>query len=574
MIMRPAIPILGLLFANLSQAVPGLLAQEFERFRLDPLVKEVIMQNEALQEGSIRLARINERLCLLSTDYSEADGSGFTAMKKAERAAQLSARVKMVEFINAGKYSASDFVETKALTKNDVTKVREFFSSTTKREVEGLIRGVREVGTWRVKGEPVVFAALLLKLEGAFAGAVTRAESAPSAGAVSAGESSGLGQAANGVKIIVLEARVAFLGNRDSSRQKAKVQAMDDAITTGLGEFVEAESLKQNEKLLEKVLSQRQGVVSEFVVIDESVVGDEFIMKARVSVSLNKLKDQTAQVGLLRQKLGNPKVAIVAIELDDGEIYRSDTAPLLTMLNGQFAERGVRPTDIRQRMLIRKTQEPEKWKEFEELIQKAGDSSEAELDITKFGRLGFDADYIVVGRVNSTPQGKGSDGLLDKYNCRIVLKLLNAGNGDILATKVENKTAVGDNLDDAVVNVCKKLLPQAGELIDGMLKQWQDMANNGRRIILAIENLPSGRVGRDMLRRLGEIPRVKLAERTVKVGSRAEFNLMVQGTPSDFISSLELWLDDAYGEWMDEEGYDFDCDQRAGSSIVLTWKKE
>ena len=562
MIMRPAIAILGLLFANLSQAVPGLLAQEFERFRLDPLVKEVIMQNEALQEGSIRLARINERLCLLSTDYSEADGSGFTAMKKAERAAQLSARVKMVEFINAGKYSASDFVETKALAKDDVTKVREFFSSTTKREVEGLIRGVREVGTWRVKGEPVVFAALLLKLEGAFAGAVTRAESAPSAGAASAGESSGLGQAANGVKIIVVEARVAFLGNRDSSRQKARVQAMDDAITTGLGEFVEAESLKQNEKLLEKVLSQRQGVVSEFVVIDESVVADEFIMKARVSVSLDKLKDQTAQVGLLRQKLGNPKVAVVAIELDDGEIYRSDAAPLLTMLNGQFAERGVRPTDIRQRMLIRKTQEPEKWKEFEVLIQKAGDSSEAELDITKFGR------------VNSTPQGKGSDGLLDKYNCRIVLKLLNAGNGDILATKVENKTAVGDNLDDAVVNVCKKLLPQAGELIDGMLKQWQDMANNGRRIILAIENLPSGRVGRGMLRRLGEVPRVKLAERTVKVGSRAEFNLMVQGTPSDFINSLELWLDDAYGDWMDEEGYDFDCDQRGGSSIVLTWKKE
>ena len=199
------------------------------------------------------------------------------------------------------------------------------------------------------------------------------------------------------------------------------------------------------------------------------------------------------------------------------------------------------------------------------------------MDVTTFGELGLNADIIVKGEVFLKHKGKDSDGVFDQYEATVILKVLWAGTGEILGQFQDNSTTNGDSAANAMIKVVKKLTPRINPLIEQMIRQFQDIANNGQLITIDMRGIPSGRKGRKLKRTfkggVENLPKVKQIEKRNEVDDFVNFDVTFLGTSSDFQELLVDFMDDELGDWMDDNEYDFNMNMKGGS-LVFEWVKD
>ena len=127
-----------------------------------------------------------------------------------------------------------------------------------------------------------------------------------------------------------------------------------------------------------------------------------------------------------------------------------------------------------------------------------------------------------------------------------------------------------------MTTVVKKLTPRIHPLVEEMIRRFQDIANNGQTIAVDMTGVPSGRKGRKLTglveNGLSASAGVKQCGITFQADDRRIFSVVFKGTAADFRSLLVNFLDDEVGDWMDENGYDFDLDMK-GASLVVEWAK-
>ncbi len=558
----------------LAQARAG----EMEALRADPEIEALVKASPSLQAGAVRFSKINGRLCLVVTQSAVARDGTFASGLEAEKIAALEGRKELLGFLQGRKITSRDFLETSSVSKDEVDSVAQTFRSLTTSEVEGVLRGVRSAGSWKVKGEPRHYVIQILDVPGKgarniAAASATATPAPPDAGATALKSEIVLSEA--GERIVVATGRYAYLGNADASRSRALVEAMQNAIRETLGEWITAQELVKNSSKLEsQILTHTEGFISRHEIISQGVKGtDEYEVVIKAWVSQKKLKAEPVVVGLLQKQVGVPKISIIAIETVSGKVFRENTGPLNNMLTREFTEAGITPTDMQQAMNAMRTTQPERWAVASRLMEKVRDPLEKEFDVQAFGRLGIATDLLVMGMISATPLGKDSDGVLDRYECTVRLRVLDANTADVFGTVTDSKTSVADNPNTAIINVCKKLLPEVHELIPQTIRKWQDMVNNGRRIPLKVEGLPDPQVGREIRRGLSKIPRVQQAEVRNQDQDFLEAEVIFKGTNSQFGDAIDDFLDDNLKGWESAAGYTYKRKQQGGLMIITFIKK-
>lgn len=558
----------------LAQAGAG----EMEALRADAEIEGLVKASPSLQAGAVRFSKINGRLCLVVTQSAVARDGSFASVLEAEKIAALEGRKELLGFLQGRKITSRDFLETTSVSKDEVDSVAQTFRSLTTSEVEGVLRGVRSAGSWKVKGEPRHYVIQILDVPGKgarniAATSATATPATPDAGAAPAKSEIVLSD--DGERIVVATGRYAYLGNADASRNRALAEAMQNAIRETLGEWITAQELVKNSSKLEsQILTHTEGFISRHEIISQGVKGtDEYEVVIKAWVSQKKLKAEPVVIGLLQKQVGVPKISIIAIETVSGKVFRENTGPLNNMLTREFTEAGITPTDMQQAMNAMRTTQPERWAVASRLMEKVRDPLEKEFDVQAFGRLGIATDLLVMGMISATPLGKDSDGVLDRYECTVRLRVLDANTADVFGTVTDSKTSVADNPNTAIINVCKKLLPEVHELIPQTVRKWQDMVNNGRRIPLKVEGLPDPQVGREIRRGLGKIPRVQQAEVRNQDQDFLEAEVIFKGTNSQFGDAIDDFLDDNLKGWESAAGYTYKRKQQGGLMIITFIKK-
>ena len=553
-------------------------ADELEAFRAEPEIEALVRASPSLQAGAVVFARIKGSLCLVVTQSAIARDGTFGAAFDAEKIAALEGRREVLAFLRGRKITSRSSLETTTVSKDEVDRVAQTFRSLTTSEVKGVLRGVRSAGSWKVKGEPRHFVIQTLDMPGQEdrnVGATTPPQDPDKSGGSAAPVQPGLMLSDSDDRLVVATGRYAYLGNVDAARVRALGEAARNAIRQSLGEWIVAQEFAKNSTRIEsQILSHTEGFISHYEILSEGVKGtDEYEVVIEARVSRKKLKTEANAIGLLVKQMGNPKISIIAIETVDGKVFRENTAPLNNMLVGEFTERGITPTDMQQAMNVLRTTQPARWAEASRLMEGARNPLEKEFDVQAFGRLGFEADLLVMGTITSTNLGKDSDGVLDRYESTARIRVLDANTADIFGTVTSSQTSVADNPNTALINVCKKLLPEVHELIPQIIRKWQDMVNNGRRIPLKVHGLPSPRIGREIRRGLAKIPRVQQAEVRNQDQGFLEAEVIFKGTSSQFGEAIDDYLDENLDSWDGAAGYTYNRKQQGGLMIITFIKK-
>ena len=123
-----------------------------------------------------------------------------------------------------------------------------------------------------------------------------------------------------------------------------------------------------------------------------------------------------------------------------------------------------------------------------------------EFDITKFGELGVSADILVKGEIALNDQGKTSDGVFTKFTVIVTLKVVWAGTGVFFTGANKEVSVVAETRDQAIIKAVQKMGPKLHVLVEDLITQWQDIARNGQKIILAVDGIPKGRKGRNLVK--------------------------------------------------------------------------
>ncbi|MEI6306156.1 MAG: flagellar assembly protein T N-terminal domain-containing protein, partial [Deltaproteobacteria bacterium] len=108
-------------------------------------------------------------------------------------------------------------------------------------------------------------------------------------------------------------------GRKDTAREGALNNAFRRAIEQVVGVMVNSKTVVQDSALLnDKILSKSSGFIKTYKIISEHFETDACRVNVKATVSTIRLEKGLNDVGLLSQKLGKPRIAIIMTEQNIG----------------------------------------------------------------------------------------------------------------------------------------------------------------------------------------------------------------------------------------------------------------
>jgi hypothetical protein len=108
-------------------------------------------------------------------------------------------------------------------------------------------------------------------------------------------------------------------GRKDTAREGALNNAFRRAIEQVIGVMVSSKTVVQDSALLnDKIFSKSSGFIKTYKIVSESFETDACRVNVRATVSTVRLEKGLNDVGLLSQKLGKPRIAIIMTEQNIG----------------------------------------------------------------------------------------------------------------------------------------------------------------------------------------------------------------------------------------------------------------
>src|SRR6056297_598543 len=97
------------------------------------------------------------------------------------------------------------------------------------------------------------------------------------------------------------------------SKKEAETAAQRNAIEKGIGSFVDSETLTKNFMLVkDKILSRSRGYIKSFEILSSKKQTDgNWEVKISAVVAQGDLKNDLDALGILRQKMGNPRIIVM-----------------------------------------------------------------------------------------------------------------------------------------------------------------------------------------------------------------------------------------------------------------------
>lgn len=579
--------LLGILFA-LSFSADSF-SQDYQNVQITPDLKSVFDNNPMLMDGNVcRVIETPDSILVLASAFGvvKAD-TGFIGKRDATIVANRTCDKLLLEYLVGSTISASDFIWEKEETQDDVTSFSSYFESKTKSEVEGFLKGVIDGGSWDMayEDERIFYRARYLPIKKSelnntsSSGESSSEHLSPISDQPDSGSANNSKQPDCDNMVVIVIGESGYLGNVEYSRTEALNYAEQEAIRQVYGQLMEGDTLVINgEVKLDRLYSAVPPGTVTHRILEEGVDPDDseiYFVRISATVSKKNVEMTAENIGLLKSQMGNPKITIIpfeSIKESDGRVRRLkyDSSPTTTALMDIFAMPPyyLRPIDMHQSMVTKKTQQPKIWEKYQKML----DAGPEGFDVIKFGELGMSADILVKGEVALHDQGKTSDGVFTSFTILATIKALEAGTGTVYASVIKEVGVNAETRDQAIAKGVQKIGPKLQVLVEKMMTQWQDLARNGRLILLAVDGIPAGRKGRALLKTiqngLKDVPKVKLVGKGSAQDDYANFDVTFLGTATTFEELFIEWLEEALGDWLDDEDYDFDVSVRGGSLYV------
>ena len=312
------------------------------------------------------------------------------------------------------------------------------------------------------------------------------------------------------------------------TKSEAIMDAQRKAVEQGVGVFIDSQSLTENLMLVEdKIFSRSRGFVKNYSVSSESKQSDgNWKVVVECEVEEEKLKLSLDALGILRRKMGNPRIMVIYDQTITGGIEDRDDPIVSEVYEGiveylsdrEFPVAAKRAAD---QLMLQDFATPDAF--FKESV--------------KLG-LKREAEYLLL--YNITLQGKKSTDLFHRGFVMISARLINTSTGQIYANQSKKVMGVDkDSLDYAYRKAGRKAgILTAKFLEQKVVKRWQADSVSGRVVILDILNVPDFPVLVKLKEQLKDTHGVRNIVRRDSIGKSTRFEITYVGDIDTLTGSI------------------------------------
>lgn len=263
------------------------------------------------------------------------------------------------------------------------------------------------------------------------------------------------------------------------SRNEAIANAQRKAVEQGLGVLVDSRSITNKMTLVEdRVFARARGFVESYTVESETQdPGGFWQVVLQCVVAKDKLKYTLLELGILRDKMGHPRIII----LHDSS--SGDWNPSIGCDAAGEAYEGIAEYFTGREFTVME------MREFNPALLKDASSH---LSAENSRELGFrkNAEYVLVFNLKMVPGDKLADPFLKKCRVMISAKIINTATGRILAN--HQQKAMGFD-KDSMEFASRKAARNAGKFIAASLEKkitalWVGNSSSGRPVSIIVIN--------------------------------------------------------------------------------------
>ncbi|MGE5342176.1 MAG: hypothetical protein ACM3SY_11935 [Candidatus Omnitrophota bacterium] len=290
------------------------------------------------------------------------------------------------------------------------------------------------------------------------------------------------------------------------TQREALMAAQRKAVEQGVGVFLDSQSLSKNLELIEDtIFSKSRGYVKNVTVLSEKKLGDgNWQVTIACDVAADGIKDSLDAIGILRDKMGNPRIKVI-YDPDITEDIPREYQPLIAQasegINEYLTEREfpvVTAIDFT-------------------TMEKPSEKSDAP------------AEYILMFSIK---RGKEESSDIFKIGwIMISSKIIQTATGQPVAS--ENKKIMGadrETVDFAFRKAARKAGKWAGQFLEEKLvERWQAETVSGRVVVLQLINIKKSSISDRFDAELKKVYGIKRMIRRDSGVQSATYELMVVG---------------------------------------------
>jgi hypothetical protein len=318
-----------------------------------------------------------------------------------------------------------------------------------------------------------------------------------------------------------------------ANQNEALTAAKRDAIEKGIGMILLSQTEIENFQVKrDLVLTKTIGAVKSYQILSQLTEADGLLnIRIKATVSKSAMRDDLAAFQILIESMDKPKVMIVInesnIDNDDPGNASAENA-ITSILKDPY---GFEIVDQKLVSTIKSNKQ--------RMASLAGNDVEAAAVGTQFG-----AEVLITGTAISRRADALSKDLggMISVQADVTIKAISCATGRVIASASEHAAKVhvspqtaGTQAIAAAADKCTK------KMLDALIKDWQNQANNGMPINITVNNVPTFRVKNNVIQTLKGISGISgVYERSWNAQSGLlTVDIQYKGNPNGFATKID-----------------------------------
>lgn len=318
-----------------------------------------------------------------------------------------------------------------------------------------------------------------------------------------------------------------------ANKQEALMAAKRDAIEKGIGMILISQTeIEQFMVKRDQIITKTVGAVRSYEVLKEGTAADgSYEIRIKAVLSRQTMRDDLIAHKILIESMDKPRVMVILTENNVGNeepTNNSAETAIIGFLRDPYEFDIVDPNIAAD---IKRSQQ--------KMADLAGDAKAAAAIGAKYG-----AEVILVGTAVSREAKNLSQSLggMVSVQADVTLKAINCTSNRVIATASGHGAHVHIAPNTAGNEAIKKgAVKAAKDLLDAIVKEWQNQLNNGITIRLVVKGVDSYRLKNNIMHTINSIGNISAArERGWDAGSKLlEVDLQYKGNVDGFCSRMD-----------------------------------
>jgi len=282
-----------------------------------------------------------------------------------------------------------------------------------------------------------------------------------------------------------------------ANASEALLAAKRDAIEKGIGTILLSQTEIENFQVKrDQIITKTIGAVKSFEKISEGKTTDGlFQVKIKAVLSRSAMKEDLAAFQILIESMNKPRTMVIIDENNVGNNEPTNAASETTILQFLKDPYDFDLIDPKVNASIKSSQE--------KMATIAGDAAAA-------AHLGMQngAEVIITGSAISREAKNMAQSLggMVSVQADVTLRAINCNTGSIMGTAQAHAAKVHVSPNTAGTQAISAASQKAiGQLLDVMIKDWQNKLNNGESLSITITGVSTFRMKNDLIQTLGGI---------------------------------------------------------------------